>query len=346
MSALLGQRVFAVGDVDYRWEDVVLGALLRGDWGELVDEVRWGLACADHAARTGRTHAPDDDAAAAEFRYARGLVSADDTRRWLGQWSVTPCAWMAHVRRALLRERLAGELAGTGAVAEVSDAAVAQAILCEGACSGQLLRLARRLAARVAVTPPDAPDAGDVDGLVEALHRALATQPLPPLDVARCAARAPLVARAELGLRQFSRAVVTERAVDAQIAAHRLEWTRLDYRALGFPDASEAAEAALCARVDGDSLRQVAADAGRPLLDARAFLGETDDAVRDRLLGAAEREVIGPLECGGEFVLIEILGRCAPSVDEPEVARRAARLVLARALRRAMDERVRWDYWP
>ena len=346
MSGLLGQRAFSVGGTDYTWADVVLAAVLRGDWGELTAAVRRGLACVDHAAATGRLGPNDDGAAAAEFRYARGLLSAEETRAWLARWDVSPRGWMAYVRRARLRDALAGELAVPGALDRVDGAAVAECVMAEGACSGMLLRLARRLAARAAVVETEPADDEAVRALAAELPRALAAEAPPGLDVARCVDRASIVVRAELALYRFRERVVTPGAVGALIAARRLEWTLLDYRAIAFPDAGEAAEAALCVREDGDSLRQVAAVSGRPLLETSAFLGETDLAVRDHLLGAAERDVVGPLVCGGEHVLFELLRKRAPSPDDPDVARRAERLVLGRALRRAMDDRVRWDDWP
>lgn len=283
MSALLGQRVFSVGTTDYYWEDVVLAAVLRGDWRELAETVRWGLACVERAERTGRPSGADDAAAAAEFRYARGLLRAADTHAWLARRDVTPRAWMAYLRRARLRALPWGPADGSSPHAPMSDDAVAGAIMCEGACSGMLLRLARRLAARAAVSdayPDDAAD-DEADALLARLHGALATATLPPLDPTRCEERAPFVVRAELALRRARGRVVTPRAVGAQVAARRLEWTVLDHRALGFPDAAEAAEAALCAREDGESLRQVAAASGRPLLETSAFADETDRGARD-----------------------------------------------------------------
>jgi hypothetical protein len=168
---------------------------------------------------------------------------------------------------------------------------------------------------------------------------------VPGLDAACCDAGAVAAVRSELILQRLRERIATPEVVAATVAARRIEWIQLDYRMLAFPDAIEAAEAALCAREDGDPLCAVAAACGRPLLATRAFLDEIDACAHDALLAASDGEVVGPLPLRGEHVVIEVLGKRWPSPDEPATAQRARRLVVARALRRAMDERVTWTDW-
>ena len=50
--------------------------------------------------------------------------------------------------------------------------------------------------------------------------------------------------------------------VEREIAAHALDWIRIEAETLELDDADAAREAALCVRVDGRSLADVAADSG------------------------------------------------------------------------------------
>jgi len=91
MQTLLRQMVFAAGDRDYHWADVVLGAKLWGDWEDLAEEVRQGLACVKRLEDGDEELNPDlVSAAADEFRYERDLVSAQEMEAWLHRWGLTP----------------------------------------------------------------------------------------------------------------------------------------------------------------------------------------------------------------------------------------------------------------
>ncbi|HYL79389.1 MAG TPA: hypothetical protein VEU07_01170, partial [Candidatus Acidoferrum sp.] len=73
MPALSGRRMFSVGATTYVWEDVVLAAVLWGDWAGLEREVRDGLACL-HSVEDIEDEdeaLPEEEitTAAAEFRY-------------------------------------------------------------------------------------------------------------------------------------------------------------------------------------------------------------------------------------------------------------------------------------
>jgi hypothetical protein len=353
MRALLEQRVFSIAGTDLRWADVIVAAVLRGDWIDLEATARLGRACLEHATRTGRSPNAREVAAAAEFRYAHDLESARDMRAWLARWQLSPGAWMTYIRRTVARSmpgiaRMATSRSDEGALAGVDDD-----MLAEGACSGALPRFARRLAARLGLVAMhgfaiDPEMQAQADAVCESLRAALRAggSLSRALDAAWCDERCGAAVRAELALHRLRDRIASDEAVAAQIGARYLEWILLDYRMLAFPDEAEAAEAALCAREDGDSLCEVAAESGRPLLATRALACDVDESVRARLLAAREREVIGPLPSYDEHLLVELMGKWMPSSAEPEVAQRARRLVLARALRRAMDAHVEWAEWP
>src|SRR4029450_8631932 len=78
---------FTVGEERYRWSDVILAAMGGGEWAGVEEAAPCGLACqrqaraeeivADSAARAK---------AAADFRYARGLVTAEEMTGLVARW--------------------------------------------------------------------------------------------------------------------------------------------------------------------------------------------------------------------------------------------------------------------
>jgi hypothetical protein len=136
IDALAQRLLFTVGDRAYTWEDVVLAGHVWGEWAALEREVRAGLAClarlddVGEDGDEGEDGLGDDelDAAAAEFRYARDLVAADDMHAWLTERGLTVEDWLDHIRRSLALRKY-GDRAEDAAVAE--DAAADQAHLDE-----------------------------------------------------------------------------------------------------------------------------------------------------------------------------------------------------------------------
>ena len=53
LAELFARRAFTIGTREYLWLDVVLAAMLRGDWAPFEAALREGLACASYAEATG-----------------------------------------------------------------------------------------------------------------------------------------------------------------------------------------------------------------------------------------------------------------------------------------------------
>jgi hypothetical protein len=196
VTELLGEPAFAVGERRFRYADVVEAARDWGDWARIEALAREG----------------GDPIDADAFRYARELLSGDEMRAWLARWHLDVEDWERWLARELPR-----------------------AVLVDAVCSGELERLTRRLAERVAVCDS--------------------------ADPARFAA--------------WCEAAVTPMAIERVLSAHRLDWTRVRCVLLRTPDEGVAAEAALCVREDGRDLAGVAGDAGLELADERLYLSDT-----------------------------------------------------------------------
>lgn len=154
MVAWLAEPVFNIGPARYDWADVLLAAHLRGDWPALETQIRQGLACQRALDEDDESDGADQqavDAAAAEFRYARDLISAEETEAWLAARGLTSEAWLDYIERGVLRAERAEEMHDLVERYPVTDDEVAALTWVEGICSGRPADFARDLAARVVV---------------------------------------------------------------------------------------------------------------------------------------------------------------------------------------------------
>jgi hypothetical protein len=347
--------LFAVGDVAFARDDVVLAAAMTGEWSALVEQVTSGLAC---CARLDDLDDPDGelpeseiDEAASEFRYARDLAAASDMEQWLERHGLDADDWLQYIRRSLLRNRWADQIPAILAEYEVDPDDVADAIHPEAACSGLLARVATELAGRAAAHAAllaagiGGGDAGGVQEVLRAVPAGVADGQLPGLPPPS-RDRLEHLARLEVSARRFARSRVTADAVHAVIAAHQLEWTRIVARYLAVPTEDAAAEAVLCLRDDGDALTTVGAACGSEPCEGEWFADDLQEPLHGALVGAQAGDIVGPVPVAGAFVVIQVAARLTPDEGDPAVRARAEREVLDRAIAREVAERVTWLAMP
>ena len=345
-----------MGETVYVWEDLVLAAHLWGRWAALEGEVRDGLACLHRLEdiEDEDEAVPEDEviSAAAEFRYQRDLVAAEDTEAWLEKRGLAAEDWMDYIQRSVLRRKWAGDLEAIRQEYPVESDEVEEVILCEAICGGQATAWSSQMAARAAVYARIVEEnAGAGDGIPEDEIRSV-LDAIPaegsdreppglgrPVDADRLAA----LARLEAAWRRFAAQQMTPQAIREQLAAHRLDWMRLRVRAVLLADLDAAHEAALCIREDGRDPAEVAAEAGAKFWEGDWYLDEADPALRDHLLGARGGEVLGPLPLDKEFMVVSILAKQPPSENDPALLARAERVLLDRAVSREVESRVKWN---
>ncbi|HUF31181.1 MAG TPA: hypothetical protein VMM77_11075 [Gemmatimonadaceae bacterium] len=352
MREFLLKPVFQVGDDSYCWADVALAAVVWGDWDRLRRETREGLACLRSYRDTGRPLPEAEiDGAAADFRYERELISAQEAEEWFARWGMSAREWMEYIRRSVLRVRLGSRLPEVLARHPVSDDDVAAVAGVEAICSGLLTRLAPKVAARAAAheqlrgahqnggplhTDEEvAAMVGGFPGDVKSLGL--------DLDDDTLAASARRLARLELSLRDFRTAVVTPRAVADQISSHHLDWIRVTYQTLIYPAESMAREALLCVREDGMDFPDLAAStAVGDLRYEEHWIGEMSGPLHAGLLGARAGEVLGPFPINGGHALLRLTDKRLPSPEDEQVRSRAETAALQRALSNELQSRVHW----
>jgi hypothetical protein len=322
LGALADRSLFTVAGRTYAWEDVLAAAELRGELGELERQTRQGLACLQRLAASGDSVAPEAlRAAATVFRYDRNLLAAEELEAWLDAHGLAVADWNAYLRRLLVRERWADELERIENDFPVSEADVAAALRAEAVCTGFLREAATRLAedAALASSAAEIEDGADRESVIESLTREAATlrvRPPSPHDVAR------------------------------EIAAHALDWIRIEAETLELDDAEAAREAALCVRVDGRSLGDVAEEAGVAGSRLVLYLGDADPGLRSALISASPGELVGPLEGGSGHLLLQIRAKAEATQEDPELERRAAAALAARTIERELRNRVVWHERP
>jgi hypothetical protein len=317
-----GRSLFTVEGRTYAWEDVLLGAELRGELGELERQTRQGLACVRRLAAEGaELQAETVRAAATVFRYERNLLAAEELEAWLDAHGLTAGDWNGYLRRLLLRERWAEELERIEAEFPVADEEVEAALTPEAVCTGFLRRAAEHLAEDAALAAANAGVEASPDRatLIAALAQQAET------------ARARVPDRAEL---------------EREIGAHALDWVRIEAETLELADVEAAREAALCVRVDRRSLADVAEESGVPATELVLYLGDAEPELRTALVSASPGELIGPLERGDAHLLLQLRAKTEPSADDPELERRAAAVLAARAVERELRDRVVWHERP
>ena len=341
MQALYGRPVFSVDGDTFFWEDVVLDAMRRGAWTRFQREVRDGLACLAEAEATGELPEEAIEEAAREFRYQRDLVSAQEIEAWLEARDLSVREWMDHIGRGVLRDLAAPRIAAVLKLYPPSPQALQSALAVDLVCSGLGSSLANELAEQAAAAAAAGAELEEAE-----LDPLRSTAPLlvpPGLAPERAGERLTFLARLDRGAKRFRQAAVSPEAVQREIGHQQTEWIRIDCRTIGFPDEIRAHEAALCLREDGLSLDEVADAARTSVADSRFYLDELDPGLRPMFLAARSIDVLGPIPFDGSHTLFRVLDKVMPSVQDPEILRRARAAVLDRALADQVRRRVEWQ---
>jgi hypothetical protein len=300
-------RVFSAGGHCFTWVEVVESARLWGQWAALEQRVVGLLARENEMAAAGALpHAAKVQAAADNFRDRHNLLTADELREWLVRHDVGLEEWKAEMRRSLLEP--------ADDVTALSPDVVERACWVHAVCSGKLAAYARTMAEAVAVHLRDQPLTLTPDELAE----------LPEQRERFCAAQ------------------LRTPALAAEISDNQVGWTRMDLIRLTHRDEMVLREAALCVRLDGRELADVAADAKAELQETSVLLDDAELPLRTRLLAANPGDLIGPLAIRDGYQLVLLVRQVAPSLDEPMVRVRAEGALIKRALAAEVNRQVNW----
>jgi len=269
--------------------------------------------------------------------------SAEEASGWLARWKVRPEDWMDYLRRAVLRSRWC---ANTELIAErfpQAEAEVDAARHAEAVCSGTLARLARKLAERAACTDALSHDTAiDHDAFADGDALIAAAEGL-GIPRARSRQRLDVVRRVERSYLEFRRRVLTACAISREIRTHQLDLTRVACDSIAFESEGAALEALLCLRADRQSVRDVAMAAHRTSTAQRLYFDQLPSTIGDRLAGARQGEVFGPIVFDGKFVVLQVNGKILPAEDDPEIISRAESSLFSRVVQRDLMPVIQWQ---
>jgi hypothetical protein len=351
LAELFARRAFTVGTREYRWLDVVLAAMLRGEWAPFETTLRDGLACASYAEATGEKAGDAADELLDEFRYARDLITAAEAEAWLQRVGLSAEEMSAYFERHALLATWRADLPAILARQPVSADDVNDALPAEGICSGAFEQFAVVLAGRAAVfervvkrsevsagtTPKPVPRAAVLPALL-AEHADV----LRDHSTADCLLRLTHLAAVDAAFELVAAREVTDAAMRARIETSRLDWMRVSIERLAFAQASMAREAVLCCRQDGLTIGELAADINRRLDREDVLLETCDPDVQAAVLSAPSGQVIGPLQVGDMHHVLVVRNKQVPVLEDPEVRALAARALRESLLDRERKARVRW----
>ena len=282
--------------ISFRWGDVILDAMARGEWPAFERRLAEGLACCARAEREHAGPSPDDlDAAATAFRYDRDLIAGSEMTAWLEGAGVSTDEWLAYLTRQLLREKWDAELDDVFDAYAPPTRDLAAAAVAEGVCSGAFAAFERTFAARAALVFAsdtagfDATRGRDAEpAAAEAVARLMKTHS-DWLAVRRpddTAARLSLVVGIEAAVGALLSTIACEGRMREIVEANRLEWIQLELETVSFPSAAAAREGMMCMAEDGMSLEEVAALSHSTLTRSRIVLEDSAPHVRGELLAA------------------------------------------------------------
>lgn len=309
--------------------DLVLLGILAGDWPAFERQVALGLAL--ERAHPDRVTAEDVRREATTFRYAHGLISAADFRRWLEAHQMTVGELSQVLRRRLLRQddRDTHSLPRT-------DADVIRALLAEAFCDGVLARLAEHgVDQLVAGRLVPSPLVGD-DQLEQAMSSMTGVRApvLSELGGAEVRARLSRLLSLRLALEQLRDDVADPSAIVRRLKQHALGWTELAGEELRFTREGAAREARLQITADGHTPAAVAERAAVAVLDRRLLVGEAPAAAGVSFAAAAVGEVVGPWEEDGQWRVLRLRAKAPPSVENRSLRSRAIDELLRERIRR------------
>jgi len=343
MEQLFDQPLLQVGQDTYCWGDVVLLAMMTGRWNRLEREIREGLACVIHS-EAAEVEEPEAaiEGLAAEFRYERDLITAEEAENWLAARNLDAEKWMEWARREALRHEWASKAEQLIRDHPVSQAEILAAAPLDLLCGPRGQELAHDLAIRAAAAGAMGEQEGSIDtGLPDGLADRIRMR-LPGIDPGAIHPRLIRLVRLDRGYARFRALAPTPERIQRELEIGRLEWIRLDCRVIKFGTETLAREAVLCVREDGLGVDQVARDAHAVVHEMRFFLGELDPALRSVLLAATTQELIGPVPFEEGFALFLVLDKRLPDEPTPEIRREVEQRAIARAEVEQVNRLVRW----
>jgi hypothetical protein len=325
--------LFLAGGVAYTVDDAIASAAFRGELDAAIAETLALAAAEERAAEQDLEVGSDALQASSEsFRHEHDLISAGETEEWLESRGMT-----ADDFSEWLYQRLCVNLSGFAdtstkefAVPDRFPDLLRVHLWLSGQMNELGEQLSRRIAADLEITKRGETVSSEPVMEKFLLRHRLDERTLSGWLAALGRDRSWLsdAVRIEAAFDRLISMVLSEEARADQLASMQLSLARIEVETLDLDSEAAAREAFLCVRDDGATLSEMALETGYRAERAQIWLDLLDDSLGQRLLSAAEGEVIGPIECDGRFKVYQVLRKLKPAVTDPAVARRLDELIV------------------
>lgn len=318
--AAAGRRAFTVNGQGVSWEEVLAFARARGDLDEVARRLATG-ATLQATERNSPTTAERRDAARA-FRYARGLLAAEELEDWLARWGLSAKGWVDWLDRTLRVDQSNNTLVGPSHDEEELASCLSEldplSLWLDAICSGQLEASANALA-------------GASAAWVEATGRP-----------SRFAGPDELAAAWERHLGQ----VIPEDELEALVGRHANDWLTIDLEWAVFSGPDSANEAVACGRFDGECLAEVAGRTGTSWSSAVVLAEDLAAPVRSAAISAPIDTPVLVGASGAADTVIAVRDRKVAALDNLGVRERAKETARRRSSAALIERWIRWDERP
>ncbi len=348
-TAIDDKVIFACGERSFTGRDVIEGAFFRGElaahWKDLLR-----LIAAERRAEEANLEFNDDaiDTAAEQFRYEHDLITAEETEQWLAERGLTLSDFSAYFVRHYWGDQWADvEVEELDYFAAPND--TRKLLTDELILSGELERMAARLGRRIAASCAAAGSSVDPQ-LIEEERAAFFTrsgigeEELPAwlVRMGRDEEWFRQALAMEAVYRRDRSALLSRQAREHEIAALRLPLTRFEVETIELDSLDAAREALLCARDDGMSMEEVAAEGRYPYRHPEVLLEEVPEDLQQKFLSVHPGEILEPIPRGDGFHLCRIIGKEEPDLEDPVVKERADQRILDRHFSDLTTRHIQW----
>ena len=348
--ALIESKViFVCEDRSFTGRDIIDAAIFRGElepeWKHLLR-----LLAAERRAEEENLEFEDDaiDTAAEQFRYQHDLITAEETEQWLAQRGLTLADFSAYFVRNYWGGKWddveGEELEYFSAPNELHKMLIDELILC-----GELDRMAERFSRRISSRC----EVGETKADAEAIEKeraaffersGMSAEELPAWleKVGRDQEWFEDALTMEAIYLQSMSGLLSQQARQHQLAALRLPLTRFDVETIELDSLDAAREALLCAREDGMSMEEVAAEGRYPYRHPEVLLEQVPEDLQQKFLSVHPGDILEPIARGDGFHLCRIIGKEEPDLNDPVVQERADQCILDRHFSDLTTRFIQW----
>jgi len=343
------KTVFVSGNRSCTARNVIDAACFRGElepvWHDLL------RLTAAEAKANEQDLEPDDaaiEAAAEQFRYAHDLITAEETERWLAEHDLTLADFSAWVLRRHWGEQMS-EIEAPAIDYLTASPELREQLRQELIFSGDLDRMAVSLSRRVAAACASEDRAPEAESVAKEEESFLERTGLERSEIPAWLARLGLTEEwlrealtMEAIYRETCREVLSREACEREIAALRVPLTRFEVETIELDSLDAAREALLCARDDGMSMEEVAAEGRYPYRRPEVLLEEIPEELQQRFLSVHPGDLLGPIPRGDAFQVCRIVQKAEPNLDDPVVRERAETRILERHFGELTTRHIQW----